>query len=78
MYLDILEYVFTLYLSLQGLKETAHPYTFVAREGFITLCEIEGGMEKVMPLLARVLPPLRMALVSTAPLRMALVSTAPS
>eukprot|EP00116_Pleurobrachia_bachei_P019184 sb/3479446/ len=46
----------------EGLKETQHPYTFVAREAFIELCELTGSVDKVLPILTRLIPPVKMAM----------------
>lgn len=51
-----------LYLK-QGLKETKHPYTFVSKEGFKELLMVEGATEKAIPLLPRLVPALKAALV---------------
>ena len=53
-------------LLSQGLKETQHPYTFISREAFIELCELAESRDKVIPLLSRIIPPVKMALVSKA------------
>lgn len=47
----------------QGLRETKHPYTFVSKEGFKELLLVEGAAEKVIPLLPRLVPVLKAALV---------------
>lgn len=47
----------------QGLRETKHPYTFVSKEGFKQLLLVEGAAEKVVPLLPRLVPVLKAALV---------------
>ena len=52
-----------LYLH-QGLVETVHPYTFVARQGFKELFETEQSADKVIPLLSKTTPHIRAALVS--------------
>ncbi|XP_033756003.1 PACRG-like protein [Pecten maximus] len=38
----------------EGLKETVHPYMFVARTGFKELLEVDGSTEKVLPILPKV------------------------
>lgn len=48
---------------LQGLRETKHPYTFVSKEGFKELLLVEGAAEKAIPLLPRLVPVLKAALV---------------
>ena len=50
--------------SSQGLRETVHPYTFVARTGFKELLESEGAGDKAKPLLPKLQHSLRQALVS--------------
>lgn len=47
----------------QGLRETKHPYTFVSKEGFKELLLVEGATEKAIPLLPRLVPVLKAALV---------------
>ncbi|XP_062964781.1 PACRG-like protein isoform X3 [Cynocephalus volans] len=46
-----------------GLRETKHPYTFVSKEGFRELLLVKGAFEKAMPLLPRLIPVLKAALV---------------
>jgi len=48
----------------EGLVETQHPYTFITREAFVELCEVPGSGDKVLPLLTRLVPPLKQALMS--------------
>lgn len=47
----------------QGLRETKHPYTFVSKEGFRELLLVQGAPEKAVPLLPRLIPVLKAALV---------------
>uniref|UniRef100_H0X7U1 Parkin coregulated like n=1 Tax=Otolemur garnettii TaxID=30611 RepID=H0X7U1_OTOGA len=47
----------------EGLRETKHPYTFVSKEGFRELLLVSGAPEKAVPLLPRLIPVLRAALV---------------
>ncbi|XP_032127743.1 PACRG-like protein isoform X1 [Sapajus apella] len=47
----------------EGLRETKHPYTFVSQEGFRELLLIKGAPEKAVPLLPRLIPVLKAALV---------------
>lgn len=54
----------TISLKFQGLKETVHPYTFVARTGFKELLEVPGCSAKVVPLLPKLAVAIRGALVS--------------
>ena len=53
-------------LHLQGLRETVHPYTLVSHMGFKEMLESQGAGNKAAPLLPKVVPPLRAALVSSA------------
>uniref|UniRef100_A0A2K5NWS8 Parkin coregulated like n=1 Tax=Cercocebus atys TaxID=9531 RepID=A0A2K5NWS8_CERAT len=46
-----------------GLRETKHPYTFVSKEGFRELLLVRGASEKAVPLLPRLIPVLKAALV---------------
>ncbi|KAM9237652.1 PACRG-like protein isoform 2-T2 [Dugong dugon] len=46
-----------------GLRETKHPYTFVSKEGFRELLLVKGAPEKAVPLLPRLIPVLKAALV---------------
>uniref|UniRef100_A0ABM5GHR2 PACRG-like protein isoform X6 n=1 Tax=Pogona vitticeps TaxID=103695 RepID=A0ABM5GHR2_9SAUR len=48
----------------EGLRETRHPYTFVSKEGFKELLLVEGAAQKVIPLLPRLVPVLKAALLS--------------
>ncbi|XP_041609657.1 PACRG-like protein isoform X1 [Vulpes lagopus] len=47
----------------EGLRETRHPYTFVSKEGFRELLLVQGASEKAVPLLPRLIPVLKAALV---------------
>lgn len=47
----------------QGLRETKHPYTFVSKEGFRELLLVKGAPEKAEPLLPRLVPVIKAALV---------------
>ncbi|KFW86327.1 PACRG-like, partial [Manacus vitellinus] len=46
----------------EGLRETKHPYTFVSKEGFRELLQVEGAAEKAIPLLPRLVPVLKATL----------------
>lgn len=46
----------------EGLKETAHPYTFVSYMGFRELLDTPGASHKATPLLPKLAPPIRGAL----------------
>ncbi|XP_026370302.1 PACRG-like protein isoform X3 [Ursus americanus] len=48
----------------EGLRETKHPYTFVSKEGFRELLLVQGAPEKAVPLLPRLIPVLKAALLS--------------
>lgn len=45
------------------MRETKHPYTFVSKEGFRELLLVQGALEKAVPLLPRLIPVLKAALV---------------
>ncbi|XP_010608740.1 PACRG-like protein isoform X2 [Fukomys damarensis] len=47
----------------EGLRETKHPYTFVSKEGFRELLLVRDAPEKATPLLPRLIPVLKAALV---------------
>uniref|UniRef100_A0A8C5URK0 Parkin coregulated like n=1 Tax=Microcebus murinus TaxID=30608 RepID=A0A8C5URK0_MICMU len=46
-----------------GLRETKHPYTFVSKEAFRELLLVKSAPEKTVPLLPRLIPVLKAALV---------------
>jgi len=46
----------------EGLKETVHPYSFVARQGFIELMNLPTAGPSTLPVLAKVVGPIRAAL----------------
>ncbi|XP_013420224.1 PACRG-like protein [Lingula anatina] len=46
----------------EGLRETVHPYSFVARAGFKELLDIPAAGEMAAPLLVKIVQPLRAAL----------------
>ncbi|XP_012579532.1 PREDICTED: PACRG-like protein isoform X2 [Condylura cristata] len=48
----------------EGLRETKHPYTFVSQEGFRELLLVPGAPERAVPMLPRLIPVLRAALLS--------------
>ncbi|KAL4232369.1 hypothetical protein ACF0H5_009937 [Mactra antiquata] len=52
----------TLVTLAEGLKETVHPYAFVARNGFKELLEVPGCAVKVIPLLPKLTVGIRGAL----------------
>lgn len=49
----------------EGLKENMHPYAFVARQGFIELLQASEAGSKALPVLSKVIGPIRMALTHT-------------
>ena len=46
----------------EGLKETMHPYAFVARQGFVELLQIPNSGVKTLPVLSKIIAPIRTAL----------------
>ena len=50
-------------LSLQGLQESIHPYDFVAREGFKEILKTPTAKDKIVPVLPKIISPLKTALV---------------
>ncbi|XP_065071954.1 PACRG-like protein [Rhopilema esculentum] len=46
----------------EGLRETRHPYTFVACEGFREMLMVGDAEERTVPLLPKLIPPIRLAL----------------
>jgi len=48
----------------EGLCETEHPYAFASRACFEELLAAQGGPEKALPLVPRIIPSIRAALVS--------------
>ncbi|XP_002737923.1 PACRG-like protein [Saccoglossus kowalevskii] len=46
----------------EGLRETKHPYIFVAQMGFKELLEVYESSEKILPVLPKIIAPLRAAL----------------
>jgi hypothetical protein len=57
-----LDYRPLLITCAEGLLETEHPHVFVAPNAFVELCEAEGAIEKVVPLLPQLMPHIRAAL----------------
>ncbi|XP_033122429.1 PACRG-like protein [Anneissia japonica] len=49
----------------EGLQEFKHPYMFVAQNGFRELLEVPDAQVKAMPLLPRLIPPIRAAFASS-------------
>ncbi|KAM7445847.1 hypothetical protein ABFA07_005819 [Porites harrisoni] len=54
-----------LVILAEGLRETKHPYTFVAREGFREMLEVDDAGSRTLPILSKLIVPLRAALAST-------------
>lgn len=46
----------------EGLKETMHPYAFVAKQGFIELLQVPNSGSKALPVLSKIIGPIRTAL----------------
>lgn len=61
--ISIIMWVVCLFCLWQGLRETKHPYTFVSKEGFRELLLVRDAPEKTVPLLPRLSPVLKAALV---------------
>jgi len=55
----------TLVLLAEGIRETVHPYSFVARVGFQQLLQVYNARQLVLPVLNKLIPPLRTALSAT-------------
>ena len=47
----------------EGLRETAHPFAFVAQAGFRDLLETQDAFEKTVNVLPKLIIPIKMALV---------------
>lgn len=62
--LEKLSYDPILVMFAEGLVEVDHPLPFVAKLGFKELLGASGAIEKVIPLIERLTPPLRNALTS--------------
>eukprot|EP00281_Chroomonas_sp_CCMP1168_P035164 CAMPEP_0206255380 /NCGR_PEP_ID=MMETSP0047_2-20121206/24214_1 /ASSEMBLY_ACC=CAM_ASM_000192 /TAXON_ID=195065 /ORGANISM="Chroomonas mesostigmatica_cf, Strain CCMP1168" /LENGTH=262 /DNA_ID=CAMNT_0053681771 /DNA_START=48 /DNA_END=833 /DNA_ORIENTATION=- len=60
-----LDYDPLLVTCAEGLLETEHPYAYASRACFGELLAAEGGGEKAAPLVARIVPSLRAALLSS-------------
>lgn len=48
----------------EGLRETRHPYTFLACQGFQEMLDVPDAALKTIPILPKLVPPLRLALSS--------------
>ena len=62
-----LEYDPTLIICFEGLLETLHPYSFAAKQCVRELLSAQGAQEKVIPILGRLIPHLKNALVCDNP-----------
>jgi len=60
-----LDYDPLLIICAEGLSETQHPYAFAARACFEHMLAAEGSSSKTTPLIPRIIPCLRSALLST-------------
>ena len=49
----------------EGLLETEHPFVFVARQGCKELLTADGAADKSIPLIPRLVMPLRLALMNS-------------
>ena len=49
----------------EGLLETEHPFVFVSRQGCKELLNADGAADKTIPLIPRLVMPLRAALMSS-------------
>ena len=57
-----LDYDPTLIICFEGLMETKHPYNFAGKQCVREMLAAPGATEKIIPLLSRLIPPLRTAL----------------
>ena len=64
---ESLEYDPTLIICFEGLLETLHPYSFAAKQCVRELLSAKGAKEKVIPILGRLIPHLKNALVCDNP-----------
>uniref|UniRef100_A0A6T8I6F1 PACRG-like protein n=1 Tax=Hemiselmis andersenii TaxID=464988 RepID=A0A6T8I6F1_HEMAN len=60
-----LDYDPLLVTSAEGLLETVHPYAYASRACFGELLAADGAREKTLPLVSRIVPSIRAALVSS-------------
>lgn len=63
--IDELNYDPVLILLAEGLRETAHPLPFISRQGFTELLSNINARSKVVPLLPKLVNPIKTALSST-------------
>ena len=64
---ESLDYDPTLIICFEGLLETLHPYSFAAKQCVRELLSAKGAQEKVIPILGRLIPHLKNALVCDNP-----------
>ena len=64
---ESLEYDPTLIICFEGLLETLHPYNFAAKQCVRELLTAKGAEEKVIPILGRLIPHLKNALICDNP-----------
>jgi hypothetical protein len=62
--IDDLNYDPVLVLLAEGLRETAHPLAFISRQGFTELMSNINARPKVIPLLPKIINPIKLALSS--------------
>ena len=62
--IDDLDYDPVLLLLAEGLRETAHPLPFISRQGFTELMSNINARPKVLPLLPKLINPIKLALCS--------------
>jgi len=60
--IDDLNYDPVLILLAEGLRETAHPLPFISRQGFTELMSNINARPKVIPLLPKLINPIKLAL----------------
>lgn len=61
---DDLNYDPVIVLLAEGLRETAHPLPFISRQGFTELLSNVNARPKVLPLLPKLINPIKLALTS--------------
>ncbi|CAF3580165.1 unnamed protein product [Rotaria sordida] len=62
--IDDLNYDPVLVLLAEGLRETAHPLPFISRQGFTELMSNINARQKVIPILPKLINPIKLALSS--------------
>ena len=63
--IDDLDYDPVLVLLAEGLRETSHPLPFISRQGFTELLANINARPKVIPLVPKLINPIKIALSST-------------